>query len=601
MDQPLVGRADLGERRTLGGRAEPHEFERVSRRPAIAGKVHDDIAERRSLVEHEGVVAAVADEHIRAKTAIEHVVAGISVEIVGGIIAGAVEISAALQHQRLHARREPAADDSEHHVSPLAGGLVHLVGRVVDEIRIVAGAAGHGVGAGTAVEQVVAAVAEQRVGEIIAVALQVGAALQHQRLNVRREPEVGGGEDRIAAFIGVLHHRVAGIVDEIGIASGAAEHDVGAGAAIDEIVAAIAIDDVRRGVAVALQVGAPLHHQGFHIRRQSEMGAREHRVRSLAGVLDHRIAGIVDEVDIVAGAAEHRIGAGAAVEQVAPGIAIDRVAQAVAVGLQVGASLQDQGLHVRRQPEMGGRIDRVGALARVLVRLVADIVDKICIVAGTACEHVGSAIAREHVVVRAADDVLDAGEHVALRIAAGADTGQEVHGHAGGRQGIIRGIRAEAAHQGVGAGAAVERVVPGAAEQHVVAAQPAQNVGLVGGRHHRRQPEDLAVEIGQIEIAARVFAERRRIGHGADIGDDLRGAVGRDPRGAIEAQGEDLALREVGEEILPLQRFRFSAIDITAGDRLPHAVVIGVDRRDRGSAGDRPALKDSGPSNAGQP
>ena len=75
-----------------GGRAEAQEFERVSRRPAIAGEVHDDIAERRSLVEHEGVVAAVAVEHICAKTAIEHVVAGISVEIVGGIVAGAVEI-----------------------------------------------------------------------------------------------------------------------------------------------------------------------------------------------------------------------------------------------------------------------------------------------------------------------------------------------------------------------------------------------------------------------------------------------------------------------------------------------------------------------------
>ena len=166
---------------------------------------------------------------------------------------------------------------------------------------------------------------------------------------------------------------------------------------------------------------------------------------------------------------------------------------------------------------MRGRIDRVEAFARVLVHLVADIVDKICIVSGTACEHVGAAIAREHVVVRAADDVLDADENVALRIAARAEPGQEVHGHAGGRQGIIRRIRPGAADQGVGAGAAIERVVPGAAEQHVVAAQPAQNVRLVGGRHYRRQLEDLAVEVDQIEIAARVFAERRRIVHRTDI------------------------------------------------------------------------------------
>ena len=241
------------------------------------------------------------------------------------------------------------------------------------------------------------------------------------------------------------------------------------------------------------------------------------------------------------------------------------------------------------------------ALARVLVHLVADIVDKICIVAGAAGEHVGAAVAREHVVVRAADDVLDAAENVALCIAARAEPGQEVHGHGGGGQGIIRRIHAEAADQRVGAGAAVERVVPGAAEQHVVSAQPAKNVRLIGGRHDRRQPEDLAVEVDEIEIAARIFAERRRIVHHADIGDDLRGAVGGDPRGAVEAQGEDLALNEVGEEILPLQRFRFAAIDIAAGDRLPDAVIVGVDRRDRRSAGERPALKDSGPSNVVQP
>ena len=52
----------------------------------------------------------------------------------------------------------------------------------------------------------------------------------------------------------------------------------------------------------------------------------------------------------------------------------------------------------------------------------------------------------------------------------------------------------------------------------------------------------------------------------------------------------------------PCSASAFAAIDIAAGDRLPDAVVIKVDRRDRRSAGERsPPGKNAGPSNAFQP
>ena len=68
------------------------------------------------------------------------------------------------------------------------------------------------------------------------------------------------------------------------------------------------------------------------------------------GVLDHRVAGIVDEIGVVAGTAGHGVGAGTAVEQIVAGIAEERVGQTVAEALEVGAALQHQSLHVGRQP-----------------------------------------------------------------------------------------------------------------------------------------------------------------------------------------------------------------------------------------------------------
>jgi hypothetical protein len=84
------------------------------------------------------------------------------------------------------------------------------------------------------------------------------------------------------------------------------------------------------------------------------VGGGEHHIVAFVGVLDDHVAGVVDEVGVVAGAAGHDIGAAAAVEQVRPGIAVEQVGEAVAVTLQVGGALQHQGLHIRGQDEVGG-------------------------------------------------------------------------------------------------------------------------------------------------------------------------------------------------------------------------------------------------------
>src|SRR5215510_5447623 len=70
-------------------------------------------------------------------------------------------------------------------------------------------------------------------------------------------------------------------------------------------------------LTVALQVSIPLEHQGLHVPRQREVRGREHRIGAFAGILDHLITAIVDEVGVVPRPAGHDIGPGSAVEQVA--------------------------------------------------------------------------------------------------------------------------------------------------------------------------------------------------------------------------------------------------------------------------------------------
>ena len=137
----------------------------------------------------------------------------------------------------------------------------------------------------------------------------------------------------IVALVGVLERRVAGVVDEVDVVAGPAHHEVDAAAAVEEVVAAVAVDHVRLAVAVALQVGAALQDQVFDIRRQPEVGGRKNCVRSSTAVLDHDVAYIVHEVEIIAAPADHGIGAGAAIDQVAAGIADDGVREDVAVAL----------------------------------------------------------------------------------------------------------------------------------------------------------------------------------------------------------------------------------------------------------------------------
>ena len=131
---------------------------------------------------------------------------------------------------------------------PSPDGLGHDVGGVVDEVGVVANAAGHGVGAGAAVQVVVAVTADERVvagvpdegvrervaGERRGCWLHFPAA---SRPRSRGEGVADAGDDRVdvpSPACAVDH--VGAIVDEVGVVADAADHGVAPGAAVQRVV-----------------------------------------------------------------------------------------------------------------------------------------------------------------------------------------------------------------------------------------------------------------------------------------------------------------------------------------------------------------------------
>ena len=116
----------------------------------------------------------------------------------------------------------------------------------------------------------------------------------------------------------------------------------GGGAVVERVVAGSADDGEPRGGSgqSLAAIGKPA--QGFDIRgRQCEGGKRgAHLVIARRNRLQDRIAGIVDDEDIVAQAARHRVGAALAVEQVVAAAAGEGVRSETA-GQSVGAETSE--------------------------------------------------------------------------------------------------------------------------------------------------------------------------------------------------------------------------------------------------------------------
>ena len=129
---------------------------------------------------------------------------------------------------------------------------------------------------------------------------------------------MGARKDRVRSLAGILEHNVVGVVDEIEVVARAAEHDVGAAFAVEDVVARIAKERVGEAVAVTLQVRAALQHQRLDVGFERAVDRGEHSVVAFAGVLGDSVAGIVHEIEVVAGPALREVGAAVAVQEIGP-------------------------------------------------------------------------------------------------------------------------------------------------------------------------------------------------------------------------------------------------------------------------------------------
>jgi hypothetical protein len=229
-----------------------------------------------ALAADEVVVAAVARQRVVAVLAVERVAVVIADNLVGQRVAGAGAVGAARQRQVLDEVAEREGERTVDLLGALAGEFDDHVLVAVDLVGVVAGAAGHGVGADPAVELVGAAVADQQVVGVVAGGVERAGAGQGDVLDAVIDGTVEVDRDRcLHAIVGIaagLDDHVMRAIHHIEIVADAAVKRVGARAAVERVVAeAAAGDRVVAGQPVE-QVGKAGADEGVVERRAVECG-----------------------------------------------------------------------------------------------------------------------------------------------------------------------------------------------------------------------------------------------------------------------------------------------------------------------------------------
>ena len=240
--------------------------------------------------------------------------------------------------QRLgrHAGRQRIAQRSTDVVGSLADGFDNHIQRAVDHIRIVAAQTLQHVGIASAVDDVVACVADHGVGEVVA-----------GQVDGRRSGGIGGTQGLhrhvhaqrvrrryvriVGALAGGLDDGVSHNVDEEGIIAGEAAQGISAAIAVEDVVGGVAFKGIGEFVASEVDHRRGTAAEGreqLHLLSGAE-GIADRRARTVVGALargfhDH-VAGVVDGEEVVAGAAIHGVGAAASVQRVIAAAAEQRI------------------------------------------------------------------------------------------------------------------------------------------------------------------------------------------------------------------------------------------------------------------------------------
>ena len=443
----------------FAGRLHQHIRGRVDREDVVSGAADHAVV---AGAAGQQVIAAAADQGVVARHAVQCIVAvfrqrpasaRISGDQVVQRVAPAVEVGTARQDQVFDVVDQRQGDRRLDKVDPGRCGLGQNGRGAGDKVGVVPGpafkvvgaaAAGQGVVAGAAIETVVVRAAIQR---IVAggTGQHVGQPIAHQRVIEARAGQVFDVEQGIQigltgkadGLVKVDVHGGDGKTVVGGVDPGTTLHQVGPFAAGQHVVARIA--DQRVGMRRADGILEPGQDVGIGIT-----AAGRHQ-RQVDG---HRNTG--------PGIAD-RVGSGPAIQRVAQGAAGQRIVT-VAAGQGVGSGIAGQrvvqaraedvlepGHHVARciahrpgaaaeaDGDAGGRggiAEQVGPGAAVQRVRPGPADDGIA--ADAAIQAVRGGVAGQRVVLARADDDLDGGEDVALRVAA--DPGSTADGDGDARR-----------------------------------------------------------------------------------------------------------------------------------------------------------------------
>ena len=417
--------------------------------------------------------------------------------------------------QRIVERGPGQAGDA---VQRIAGGDVPGTGRAVEPDR-------HPGGCGSISHAVVAAAADDRIRtrtgqeRIIAepAVQRVGAGPARQRIVVVRPDQLFDRDQRIARGIaGGAGHRCQADRDarqRVGIAC-----RIGADPAVQHVRARPAHQRVVAGAARQCFIARRADQQVGKVRSDDLFDILDDIARGIAA----RTFGHAVEID------RDRRRRGRIIDRVDPRAAIDAVGP-------------------------GAADDRVVAIPAVQHIGAARAADQV--VAGPAIQRVGSGAAGQGVVERAADNMLDALQHVALGITALPGAGGKVDIDRRGRARIVGGIDAVATVQRVGTGAADQRVVAIAAIEHIVARTAVQGIVIARSQKDLDPLQHIAIGIaagagGAVEVDIDRRRAARIVGRVGAVAADQRVRAGAaDQRVvaiiAIEHVGPGAALDQV--------------------------------------------------------
>ena len=477
----------------------------------VRGGVHQ--VEVVASAAHQGVLAASPRQGIGGGVSGQHIVQAVARETEGQ---GRGDLRV-LEEGREGPSGARGGDGDIGHVGAFARGLQNDIGRAIDDVEVISGPAGQGVGtAGTgqgvgarpALEAVGGFISGQPVGEGIPRQVVGHRAGDPRLLDLGREG-VGaahGGDghlDEVGPAPRRLDHQVGEAVEGVDVVAAAAHQGVRTRAAVQPVDGRIAGEPVVQGVAreVVGQVREDLGVLEVVAQGPGPTGQVHrhlHQVGPATGEFNDPVRACVDDIDVVASAssqgieptgADQGVVSVAAVQHIVCRIPRQEVGETVAVegegqGVDEDAvlDLRAEGIGPRSDPDIhiGGIRPAAGSLDQQVIGAVDDIevvtgpagqgIDACApgegVGAGPPLEQVGGGVPEQGVSARAADGVLDQRARVigvlvgVVDIALGEAAIAEACGLGRGQKGA--GARIEVHLQGGGIGREVVGVLAAA-------------------------------------------------------------------------------------------------------------------------------------------